>query len=187
MGITNKTPEYLAKFPLGKIPSFESATGFKLTESNAIAAFVSESGSKKDQLLGSTPEERALIQHWIFFSELQIEPALWKVAIWRHGLVPYDAKAEQQGTAALPQWLSYLEDGIRGKKWLLGDGEGPSLADLTVSAVIYFGYLTYIDAEMRVTYPETLRWVEQIKAIPEIADLYPGDWLEKKKDPPVEA
>lgn len=36
-GKSNKTPEYLAKFPLGQTPGFESADGLRLTESTAIA------------------------------------------------------------------------------------------------------------------------------------------------------
>ncbi|KAH8896072.1 glutathione S-transferase [Thozetella sp. PMI_491] len=186
MGVTHKTPEYLTKFPLGKIPSFESSTGLRLIESNAIAFYVAESGPKKDQLLGATPDERATIQQWIFFSELQIEPSLWKVAIWRRGLVPFDAEAEAEGSSTLPRWLDHLERGLQGKRWLLGDSAGPSLADLTVSAVILFGYLTYIDAEMRAKYPETLRWFEQVKAVPELSALYEGEYVDKREEPPVE-
>jgi glutathione S-transferase len=32
-----KTPEYLAKFPMGQSPGFESNDGFCLSESSAIA------------------------------------------------------------------------------------------------------------------------------------------------------
>lgn len=40
MGETNKTPEFLAKFPLGRVPAFESTDGsFTLYESNAIAYY----------------------------------------------------------------------------------------------------------------------------------------------------
>ena len=35
----NKKPEFLAKFPHGKIPAFEGADGFKLTETPAIARY----------------------------------------------------------------------------------------------------------------------------------------------------
>jgi len=35
----NKEPAFLAKFPHGKIPSFESAEGFKLFEGYAIARY----------------------------------------------------------------------------------------------------------------------------------------------------
>jgi len=37
--VDNRTPEFLAKFPLGKIPAFESADGFNLTEGIAIARY----------------------------------------------------------------------------------------------------------------------------------------------------
>lgn len=36
---TNRTPEYLAKFPHGKVPAFEGPDGFLLTESTAIAKY----------------------------------------------------------------------------------------------------------------------------------------------------
>ena len=37
--VDNKKPEFLAKFPHGKIPAFEGADGFKLTETPAIARY----------------------------------------------------------------------------------------------------------------------------------------------------
>jgi hypothetical protein len=36
---TNKQPEFLAKFPHGKVPALDSADGFKLTEGGAIARY----------------------------------------------------------------------------------------------------------------------------------------------------
>ena len=39
MGKTNKTSEFLGKFPMGKVPAFESADGKTLFESNAIAYY----------------------------------------------------------------------------------------------------------------------------------------------------
>ena len=38
-GETNKTPEYLSKFPPGKVPAFEGKDGFVLFESSAIARY----------------------------------------------------------------------------------------------------------------------------------------------------
>lgn len=37
-GETRK-PEYLAQFPMGKIPAFQGSDGFKLTEAKAIASY----------------------------------------------------------------------------------------------------------------------------------------------------
>ncbi|KAJ2382262.1 hypothetical protein GGI23_007402, partial [Coemansia sp. RSA 2559] len=39
IGVDNKTPEYLAKFPCGKVPVFDGADGFTLTDSSAIAYY----------------------------------------------------------------------------------------------------------------------------------------------------
>ena len=38
-GVTNKSPEFIQKFPLAKIPVFEDNEGFKLIEGTAIARY----------------------------------------------------------------------------------------------------------------------------------------------------
>ena len=48
-GETNKSPEFLKKFPLGKVPAFEGSDGVLLTESNAIAYYVAN-----DELRGGS-------------------------------------------------------------------------------------------------------------------------------------
>jgi elongation factor 1-gamma len=50
MRVTNKSPEFLAKFPLGKIPAFEGADGFKLYEGDAIANY-GESSKPRNSIL----------------------------------------------------------------------------------------------------------------------------------------
>merc|ERR1712025_677530 len=40
-GETNKSAEFLKKFPLGKVPAFEGSDGLILTESNAILLSIS--------------------------------------------------------------------------------------------------------------------------------------------------
>merc|ERR1712240_406610 len=50
-GETNKSPEFLKKFPLGKVPAFEGTDGLLLTESNAIAYYLANEelrGGKDD-------------------------------------------------------------------------------------------------------------------------------------------
>merc|ERR1712234_33513 len=48
-GESNKAPEFLKKFPLGKVPAFEGSDGTLLTESNAIAYYVAN-----DELRGGS-------------------------------------------------------------------------------------------------------------------------------------
>lgn len=53
---------FRAKFPLGRIPAFESGE-FRLTESVAIASYVAAANNKAG-LLGKTKEDQALVQQW---------------------------------------------------------------------------------------------------------------------------
>lgn len=91
-GVTNKTPEFLAKFLPGKIPAFEGKDGLLLTETRAIIrygtynesyvfsrhlvdggdAVISRSPNMKDQLLGKDAKEQALVDQWISFSDTEI-------------------------------------------------------------------------------------------------------------------
>ena len=55
-GQTNRTPEFLRKFPAGKVPAFEGDDGVCVFESNAIAYYVSN-----EELRGSTPKAAAQV------------------------------------------------------------------------------------------------------------------------------
>ena len=60
-GETNKSPEFLKKFPLGKVPAFEGSDGVLLTESNAIAYYVAN-----DELRGgSDASARAQVRDYL--------------------------------------------------------------------------------------------------------------------------
>ncbi|KAJ1964866.1 Elongation factor 1-gamma, partial [Dipsacomyces acuminosporus] len=74
-GVDNKTPEYLAKFPSGKVPAYEDASGFSLTDSNVIAYYVASKAGSGSPLLGQTAEETAEILQFILFAEADFTPA----------------------------------------------------------------------------------------------------------------
>merc|ERR1712026_469674 len=70
-GETNTTKEFLAKFPNGKVPAFESDNGMCLFESNAIAYYVAN-----DQLRGGKdPVAQAQVLQWLNFADSDILPA----------------------------------------------------------------------------------------------------------------
>ncbi|KAF9233388.1 hypothetical protein BU15DRAFT_27404, partial [Melanogaster broomeanus] len=70
-GVTNKSPEFLSKFPYGKIPAFEDSEGWKLTEGTTIARYLSVIGGKSD-FLGSNAKETALVDQWTHFAEHEL-------------------------------------------------------------------------------------------------------------------
>ena len=194
-GTTNKTPSFLSKFPLGKIPAFEGSDGFLLTESNAIALYLADTApnpGKRDHLLGATPQERALVQQWLWFSFLHLETALTTLCVWRYGdgqFAKYDAVAEGKAEGDLKRWLGYLDGAIKdvaGKGVWLAGTEKPSIADLAVCGQLYSGFLIYVDAEMRKGYPVLVEYFNRLlEEVPEIKELYnlDGKWVEVRKQP----
>merc|ERR1712223_2026065 len=79
-GETNKSAEFLKKFPLGKVPAFEGSDGTLLTESNAIAYYVAN-----DELRGgSDAATRAQVVQWMSMADSDILPAActWSSSPW---------------------------------------------------------------------------------------------------------
>ncbi|RMD44216.1 hypothetical protein DV735_g783, partial [Chaetothyriales sp. CBS 134920] len=93
MGTTNQSTEFVAKFPLGKVPAFEGTDvgsgNTVLFESDAIAQYVAESGPRRDTLLGKDVRERAAIRQWICFSENEIMGPVMQLVMWRPSLADF--------------------------------------------------------------------------------------------------
>ncbi|KIO15867.1 hypothetical protein M407DRAFT_34520 [Tulasnella calospora MUT 4182] len=87
--VTNKSAEYLAKFPLGKYPALETPSGLHLTETIAIARYVAGL-AKNSLLLGSTPEEEAQVDQWVSFGDTELFAPGRIVAGLLSGNVPYN-------------------------------------------------------------------------------------------------
>ncbi|KAI1855628.1 hypothetical protein JX266_000493 [Neoarthrinium moseri] len=184
-GETNRTLEFLKKFPLGKIPAFETLEGFKLAESSAIASYIAGHGPKGEQLLGANPEDRAKNQQWILFNELHVEGTLYTLAAWRMEIEHYDAKKEEAAAKDLVRWLDYYELHLSDRQWFVNaDGAGPSPADLTTGGTVFALYFAYVDAEMRKTYPKIFEFFERLKQTAGMTDIYTGPMVEKRQPPP---
>ncbi|RHZ54227.1 glutathione S-transferase family protein [Aspergillus thermomutatus] len=160
IGADNRTPEFLAKFPLGKVPAFEGADGTKLVESDAIAQYVAESGPAAAQLLGGAPAERAAIRQWICFADGEIQGPVLQLILPRLGYVPFDENTEKKNLEKLEKALAYMEGHLRGRNWVATE-EKLSLADISVAAALYWGFARIIDQEMRQKYPFVVSWYEK--------------------------
>ena len=179
---TNKTPEFLEKFPLGKIPSFETPSGFRLTEANAIAYYLCESGPKKDQLLGATPEERALVHQWVFFASEHLNRTILALVRPVLGIVPHDPRVEEEDLKDLRRWMEYLNGYLKGRHWILPKSEtGPSLADLAVAKSLRIGFKWYLDEDARKGYPNIMEWWNGVLSVLEVEKAFGGNLLLEKK------
>ncbi|CAI7630737.1 unnamed protein product [Penicillium glandicola] len=183
MGKTNRTPDFLSKFPLGMVPAFEAANGTTLFESDAITQYIAESGPAANQLIGATPAERATIRQWICYAQCEIQESMTNLVLWRFGLRSYDEKVEEKNLGRLERSLQYLETHLKDRTWLVSN-EKLSLADITVAAALVWGFSSVIDAEMRQKFPSVVTWYERILGAEGVKEAF-GEkkYIEKRQGP----
>ncbi|KAJ5586637.1 hypothetical protein N7450_006424 [Penicillium hetheringtonii] len=160
MGVTNRTDDFIAKFPLGKVPAFSAADGTNLFESDAIAQYIAESGPAAAQLMGATPALRAAIRQWVCFAQGEILDPITQMALWRLKYAPYNADVETKSLERLERSLACLETHLKGRTWFV-DADKVSMADITVASALVWGFSMVIDAEMRQKYPTVCAWYER--------------------------
>lgn len=156
MGKTNKSPEFVSDFPTGRVPTFKSAKGLYIFESDAIAQYVAECGPSSIQLLGSTVEERAIIRQWIGFADHELFEPLTTLILWRYGMAPFDEEADKSAFQRLIASLVVLEKQLEGRQYIAS--EQLSLADISVAASLYWGFAQIIDRALRAEYSRTTEW-----------------------------
>ncbi|CEP19706.1 hypothetical protein [Parasitella parasitica] len=139
------TPEFLSKFPLGKIPVFESSE-VDLFEASSIAYYAAAQ-KENNPILGSTAAEKAQILQWILFSENEINS---NVGGWVYPLLGYgmylkptvDAATEKTKRALLA-----LNKYLQSKTYLVG--EAITFADIAVVTSLVLGFKTVFDKTLR--------------------------------------
>ncbi|KAL6074491.1 Elongation factor 1-gamma [Balamuthia mandrillaris] len=153
IGVDNKTKEFLAKNPLGKVPVLETPEGC-IFESNAIARYVARLGSSS--LYGSNTFEAGLIEQWIDFSanEIELPGAAWLFPIL--GLVPNNEDATTKAKGDIRKALTTLNQHLNTRTFLVG--ERITLADIAVSMALYRLYKLVLDAGFRKAFGNVNRW-----------------------------
>lgn len=173
--MTNKTPEFLAKFPLGKVPAFESGDGqFFLTEGQAIARYVAESGPKAGQLVGEAGDARtrALIEQWSCFAEQELAanviPPLLMVVL---NMTPYNEASYTQHVANFERALKRVDAALQGgRKFLVGDQL--TLADVMILGPLFLAAKFIMDADMRKEAPNVEGYIRGLLEVPEIKNAF---------------
>ncbi|KAL3265602.1 hypothetical protein HHI36_009806 [Cryptolaemus montrouzieri] len=167
LGETNKTKDFLKKFPTGKVPAFEASNGLCLQESNAIAYYVAN-----EQLRGKSESDKAEILQWIGFAESDVLPSscAWIFPIL--GIIKPVAANTQEVTQALQrakedlqQALVILNSHLLNHTYLVG--ERISLADIVVFCNLLYAYKYAMDPEYRKPFINVNRWFVTLANQPE--------------------
>ncbi|KAJ2897278.1 Elongation factor 1-gamma, partial [Coemansia aciculifera] len=156
MGVDNKTEEYIAKYPAGKVPAFEGANGFRLTDSSAISYYVASQAGSDSPLLGQTAEETAQILQYIFFAEADFSPAAAGTVYPLLGYMPFVKPAQQHAEEQLFRFLGVLDSILLDKTFLVG--ERITVADIIVACDIQPAYTLYLTSEDRKKYRNLTRY-----------------------------
>ncbi|KAL4067430.1 hypothetical protein V8B97DRAFT_2009161 [Scleroderma yunnanense] len=133
-GVTNKTPEFVEKFPLGKVPAFEDNEGFKLTEGAVIARYVS-SLAPESGLLGRNTKETTLVDQWVHFAEYELilhTNFMW-AGIFFKSLPGYNAEQHEFHQQRATHSLRFLEDYLTTRASGLLVNDSITLADIFVA------------------------------------------------------
>ena len=150
-GQTNRTPEFLRKFPAGKVPAFEGDDGFCVFESSAIAYYVSN-----EELWGNTPEAAAQVVQWVSFADSDIVPPASTWVFPTLGIMHHNKQATENAKEEVRRILGLLDTHLKTRTFLVG--ERVTLADITVVCTLLWLYKQVLEPSFRQAFPNTNRW-----------------------------
>ena len=131
-------PEYLAKNPMGKVPTFEDE-GVCLWESPAILVYLAAKYPQKN-LLPTDARGRAEASRWMFWNASHFEAAVMRVG-YEKAVKPFlgqqpDPVKIAEGKEWFDRFAPVLNGHLEGKSWILGDAF--SIADLCLGTTVEF-------------------------------------------------
>merc|ERR1711971_1489345 len=155
-GETNKSAEFLKKFPLGKVPAFEGSDGLILTESNAIAYYVAN-----DELRGgSDATARAQVMQWMCWADNEVLPAACNWVFPTLGIMQFNKTQTERSKEDIKAALKLLNEHLLTKTFLVG--ERISLADIAVACVMISPYKQVLDPSFRKPFGNVTRWFNTV-------------------------
>ncbi|KAJ7501060.1 glutathione S-transferase C-terminal-like protein [Mycena galericulata] len=183
---TNKQPQWLSKFPHGKIPAWEGKDGFLLFESVAIMRYIGAMAPREKGLYGKSPEDAALIDQWMHLMESEVEFNVQHINYFFIGwLAPYSK----------PIHKTFMERQVRGlntiEQYLAGDsaaststvastgrrtyfvGDSLTIADIYIATMMQRACSINLGTQIRAQIPNIMRHMEHVlNFTPEFRQIY---------------
>ncbi|OOF90318.1 hypothetical protein ASPCADRAFT_212071 [Aspergillus carbonarius ITEM 5010] len=155
----NQSAEYTKLSPVGKIPAFEGANGYTLSEVIAIAVYLT-SQNEKTTLLGKTKQDYASILRWLSFANSEVLP---RFGAWFRpllGLDAYNKKNVEDAAKAALKNAGVLNTHLTANTYLVG--ERITLADYFTAALLTRAFATVLDKKFRDENVAITRWYKTI-------------------------
>jgi len=158
----NRTPEFLAMNPNGKLPTLED-DGFVVWESNAIICYLAAKYGD-GQLLPVDPAGRAIVDQWLYWLTSALGPAIGRVGFEvvlkpRFGLGEPDMGIVEKSTKDFQGLATILDRTLEGRAFITGT---LSVADFSVAAMMDLA----LRAELSLAQQPNMRaWLDRIYAL----------------------
>jgi glutathione S-transferase len=152
-----RTPEFLRKFPNGRIPAVELDDGKLLFESNAIISYFADG----TPYLPNDRYQRAQVFQWLFFEQYSHEPYIASV---RYLVIHPDVQDPRRtilDTLMRPRGydaLGVMEGHLKSREWFVG--ERYSIADIALYAYTHVAGEGGFDLA---SYPAIRTWLDRVK------------------------
>ena len=150
----NKTPEYLAINPMGKVPALADGD-IAMAESAAICAYVADRYPQAKLAPPVGDPRRAKYLQWLFFAPSCIEPALLQAYL------KLEIPAVSAAWGSTTQTFDVLDQALSKGPWLLGDDF--SAADIAIGAGMNYAIRMF---KMVPTRPNFDRYLDACAARP---------------------
>merc|ERR1712180_173324 len=164
-GETNKSPEFLKKFPLGKVTAFEGSDGLLLTESNAIAYYL----ANEELRGGKDAAARAQVMQWMCMADSDILPAACTWVFPTLGIMQFNKNATERAKEDVKAAMKTLNDHLLTRTFLVG--ERLSLADIAVACTMLSLYKQVLEPAFRKPFVNVTRWFTTVVNQPKVKEV----------------
>lgn len=147
-GQTDKSDEFLSKFPLGKVPAFSDGK-VVLNEANAIAYYVGNEATR-----GGANEAEVL--NWVGFADNVLEPAACTWVYPTLGMVQYNKQNTEKAKEDVKKALGVMNQHLQTRTYLVG--ERVSQADISVACTMVMLYQHVMEDSFRAPFVNVNRW-----------------------------
>ncbi|MEX2206561.1 MAG: glutathione S-transferase [Myxococcota bacterium] len=161
----NRSPEYLAKNPLGGVPILELDDGSILSESVAICVYF-EGLHPQPPLLGVDARDKAFVEMWQRRMELGVlsntAGCFRNTHAFFKGRIPQVPEYGAVCKEAAAKQLAWLDEELANRRFVAGDRY--TIADITALVGIDFGKVS--DIRIQPEQKNLLRWYQEVSTRP---------------------
>jgi elongation factor 1-gamma len=167
MGKDNKTAEFLAMSPMGKVPVLETPKG-AIFESNAIARYVARIRADTE-LTGASFFQKAQVDSWVDFCSLELELPSTLLIYPILGYMEHNAAMYNKAKGDLHKALAVLDAHLTDNTFLVGNSV--TLADIVCVTALFYPFKMVLDTEVQAKFSAVTRWFVTCVNQPQFASV----------------